>query len=41
MRDDINDGGAIHFYETVKFIKELNPEVKVECLIQYIHQTLL
>jgi len=32
-RDDIDDGGAAHFYETVRCIKELNPNTKVECLI--------
>jgi lipoic acid synthetase len=32
-RDDIDDGGASHFYETVRCIKELNPDTKVECLI--------
>lgn len=32
-RDDIDDGGASHFYKTVRCIKELNPDTKVECLI--------
>jgi len=32
-RDDIDDGGAAHFYEIVRCIKELNPNTKVECLI--------
>lgn len=32
-RDDIDDGGASHFYETVRCIKQLNPDIKVECLI--------
>jgi len=32
-RDDIDDGGASHFYNTVKCIKQLNPGTKVECLI--------
>lgn len=32
-RDDIPDFGANHFYETVKKIKELNENVKVEILI--------
>jgi len=32
-RDDIDDGGASHFYQTVKSIKQLNPNTKVECLI--------
>lgn len=32
-RDDIIDGGASHFAETVRQIKRLLPSVKVECLI--------
>jgi lipoyl synthase len=32
-RDDLADGGASHFYDTVRRIKELNPGVRVECLI--------
>jgi len=32
-RDDLPDGGATHYYETIKAIKELNPSVMVEPLI--------
>jgi lipoyl synthase len=32
-RDDLHDGGASHFAETVKAIKNLNPNTRVECLI--------
>ena len=32
-RDDLSDGGASHFAQTVKAIKELNPNTRVECLI--------
>ena len=32
-RDDLDDGGASHFAETVKAIKNLNPDTRVECLI--------
>ncbi len=32
-RDDLADGGASHFCDTVRKIKKLNPAVKVECLI--------
>lgn len=32
-RDDLDDGGANHFYETVKKIKEIKENVKVEVLI--------
>jgi len=32
-RDDLPDGGASHFAETIKAIKSLNPDVKVEVLI--------
>lgn len=32
-RDDLEDGGAGHFAETVKRIKEINEKVKVEVLI--------
>lgn len=32
-RDDLEDGGAGHFGKTVKEIKKLLPEIKVECLI--------
>ncbi|MGC8578449.1 MAG: lipoyl synthase [bacterium] len=31
-RDDLNDGGADHFYRTVCVVKELNPDVTVELL---------
>ncbi|EFC47762.1 predicted protein [Naegleria gruberi] len=31
-RDDLTDGGAQHFYETVQKIKEKNPKILVECL---------
>ena len=31
-RDDLPDGGAQHFANTVKFIKELNPDTAVEAL---------
>ena len=32
-RDDLDDGGARHFKETVTYIKKLNPECQVEVLI--------
>ncbi|KAL8442733.1 hypothetical protein Emed_007188 [Eimeria media] len=32
-RDDLPDGGAGHFAETVRRIKELKPEMLVECLV--------
>lgn len=32
-RDDLPDGGASHFAETIRVIKKLNPNVKVEVLI--------
>jgi len=32
-RDDLDDGGASHFAETVKAIKNLNPSTRIECLI--------
>ena len=32
-RDDLEDGGAEHFAETVREIRKLNPETKVEVLI--------
>jgi lipoic acid synthetase len=32
-RDDLDDGGASHFAETVKAIKDLNPDTRIECLI--------
>ncbi|KAL8270673.1 hypothetical protein Esti_005419 [Eimeria stiedai] len=33
FRDDLPDGGAAHFAETVRRIKELKPEMLVECLV--------
>lgn len=32
-RDDLPDGGAGHFAETVEKIKELNPGIVIECLV--------
>lgn len=32
-RDDLDDGGASHFAETVKAIKKINPDTRIECLI--------
>ncbi|MBN2073278.1 MAG: lipoyl synthase [Actinobacteria bacterium] len=32
-RDDLEDGGAGHFAKTVENIKELNPGIRVECLV--------
>ncbi|KAA8499562.1 Lipoyl synthase, apicoplast [Porphyridium purpureum] len=32
-RDDLPDGGAGHFAQTVKYIKTLKPEMLVECLV--------
>lgn len=32
-RDDLSDGGANHFYETITQIKKLNPQCQVEVLI--------
>ncbi len=32
-RDDLDDGGASHFARTVRAIKKLNPDTRVECLI--------
>ncbi len=32
-RDDLDDGGASHFAETVKAIKKINPNTRIECLI--------
>jgi lipoic acid synthetase len=32
-RDDLDDGGASQFLETVNAIKKLDPQVRVECLI--------
>ncbi len=32
-RDDLPDGGARHYAETIKAVKRLNPDVKVEVLI--------
>ncbi|KAI9219675.1 Lip-syn 1 [Blastocladiella britannica] len=31
-RDDLADGGAAHFAETVRLIKQKNPKILVECL---------
>ena len=31
-RDDLNDGGAIHFYKTIQMIKKLSPKVSIEIL---------
>ncbi|XP_015886763.3 lipoyl synthase, chloroplastic [Ziziphus jujuba] len=31
-RDDLSDGGSGHFAQTVKALKELKPEIMVECL---------
>ena len=42
-RDDLPDGGAKHFADTVKLIKDLNPGTAVEALYQTskaYHQTL-
>ena len=32
-RDDLTDGGAAHYAKTVRWIKELNPGIRVELLI--------
>lgn len=32
-RDDLADGGAGHFAQTVRLIKQLNPDLLVECLV--------
>lgn len=32
-RDDLPDGGADHFAQTVEFIKLRKPEMLVECLV--------
>jgi lipoyl synthase len=32
-RDDLHDGGAAHWAETVKRVKEVNPEITIETLI--------
>ena len=32
-RDDLPDSGASHWSEAIKYIKELNPTVTIECLI--------
>ncbi len=32
-RDELSDGGAAHFAATIKSVRELNPECKVEVLI--------
>ena len=34
-RDDLSDGGANHFSETVKLIKEKSPKVMIEALVPY------
>lgn len=31
-RDDLPDGGAEHFARTVRRLKELRPDIRVECL---------
>ena len=31
-RDDLPDGGALHFYKTTKMIKELSPNISIEIL---------
>ena len=31
-RDDLPDGGANHFAKTVKYLKQCNPQIMVECL---------
>tara|TARA_B100000029_G_scaffold137333_1_gene132114 strand:- start:228 stop:1154 length:927 start_codon:yes stop_codon:yes gene_type:complete len=31
-RDDLSDGGALHFYKTVKMIKKLSPDISIEIL---------
>ena len=32
-RDDLPDGGAAHYAHTIRKIKQINPETRVECLI--------
>ncbi len=32
-RDDLPDGGAAHFARTVREIKKINPDTRVECLV--------
>mmetsp|Transcript_11149 Transcript_11149/g.34155 ORF Transcript_11149/g.34155 Transcript_11149/m.34155 type:complete len:345 (-) Transcript_11149:154-1188(-) len=32
-RDDLTDGGAMHFARTVKYIKGMSPDMLVECLV--------
>ena len=32
-RDDLADGGASHFSQTVQLLKQLKPELLVECLV--------
>jgi lipoyl synthase len=32
-RDELPDGGAFHFVETIKWVRRLNPECKIEVLI--------
>ncbi len=31
-RDDLSDGGALHFYNTIKMIKKLSPDISIEIL---------
>lgn len=37
-RDDLSDGGAAHFAETVRAVKAFNPTVRVELLISDLHE---
>lgn len=32
-RDDLPDGGAAHFAQTVRLIKHVRPDIRVECLV--------
>ena len=32
-RDDLSDGGAAHFAETIRWIRHLNPSTPIEVLI--------
>ena len=32
-RDDLPDGGASHYARTIREIKKINPETRIECLI--------
>jgi lipoic acid synthetase len=37
-RDDLDDGGACHFAETIRLVKSMNPGVKVEVLVpDFVH----